>query len=51
MAKVKVFQKYVKLQGQLQGHWVKNFGTHEMVLSQEMHMWNMKALPIVVHEL
>ena len=25
--------------------------THGYVLSQGMHMWNMKALPIVVHEL
>ena len=31
MAKVKVFQKYVKLQGQ--GHKVKNYGTKWKVLS------------------
>ena len=31
MAKVKVFQKYVKLQGQ--GHEVKNYGTTRKVLS------------------
>ena len=49
MAKVKVFYKYVKRQGQ--GHKVKNFGTHGKVLSQGIHMWNMKALPIVVHGL
>jgi hypothetical protein len=31
MAKVKVFKKWVKLQGQ--GHKVKNFGTNRKVLS------------------
>jgi hypothetical protein len=32
MAKVKVFNKRVKQQGQ--GHMVKKFGTHEKILSQ-----------------
>ena len=35
MAKVKVFQKKVKLQGQ--GHEVKNYGTMWKILSQGMH--------------
>ena len=43
MAKVIVFQKYVKLEGQ--GHKVKNYGTLLKVLSQVIHMCNMKALP------
>jgi hypothetical protein len=33
MAKVKVFEKWVKLQGQGQGHKVKKFGTNRKVLS------------------
>ena len=36
MAKVKVFRKLVKLQGQ--GHKVKNYGTTWKVLSQGIHM-------------
>ena len=36
MAKVKVFLKKVKCQGQ--GHKVKNFSTHGKVLSQGIHM-------------
>ena len=36
MAKVKAFQKYVKLQGQ--GQQVKNYGTMWKVLSQGIHM-------------
>jgi hypothetical protein len=35
MANVKVFEKWVKLQGQ--GHKVKNVGTHGKVLSQGIH--------------
>ena len=40
MAKVKVFQKYVKLQGQ--GHEVKNYGTiwtHTSAISKPYHFW------------
>jgi hypothetical protein len=36
MANVKVFEKWVKLQGQ--GHKVKNFGTNRKVLSQGTHI-------------
>ena len=35
MANLKVFQKYVKLQG----HKVKHFGTMGKVLSKGIHMW------------
>ena len=41
MAKVKVFKKDVKLQGQ--DHEVKNYGIMWKVLSQGIHMCNMKA--------
>ena len=37
------FQKYVKSQGQ--GHEVKNFGIDRKVLSQGIHLCNIKALP------
>ena len=40
MAKVKVFQKWVKLQGQC--HEVINYGTMWKVLSQGIHMCNMR---------
>ena len=40
MGKVKVFQKKAKLQG----HENKNYGTYWKVLSQAIHMCNMKAL-------
>ena len=40
--KVKFFQKYVKSQG----HEVKKFGSNRKVLSQQIHMWNMKALSL-----
>ena len=46
MAMVKVFHKKVKFQGQ--GHKVKNYGTTRKVLSQVMHMCNMKALSLLV---
>ena len=46
MAKVKVFQKYVKFQGQ--GHEVKNNGTIRKVFSQATHMCNTKALSLPV---
>ena len=46
MAKVKVFQKYVKFQGQ--GHEVKNNGTIRKILSQATHMCNTKALSLPV---
>ena len=46
MSKVKVFKKWVKLQGQ--GHRVKNNGTHGKVLSQENIMGNIKALALLV---
>ena len=49
MAKVKIFQKYIKLQGQ--SHKVKYYGTKWKVLSQEIHMWNMKALSLLVWKL
>ena len=45
MANVKVFEKYVKLQGQ--GHKVKNFGTNRKALSYGTHM-NYKS-PITCH--
>ena len=43
------YLKYAKLHGQ--SDLVKKFGTHRKVLLQEMHMSNMKALSIVVHDL
>ena len=49
MAKVKVFQKKVKLQGQ--GHEVNNYSTTRKVLSQGIHMCNMKALSLLVRKL
>ena len=49
MSKVKVFKKWVKLQGH--GHMVKNNGTHWKVLSQEILMWNIKALPLTIQKL
>ena len=49
MAKGKVFQKKVKLQGQ--GHEVKNYGTMLKILSQEIHMCNMEALSLLVRKL
>ena len=49
IAKVKIFQKWVKLQGQ--GHEVKNYGTIWKVLSQGIHMCNMKALSLLVRKL
>ena len=45
MAKVKVFQKKVELQGQ--GHEVKNYGTKWKILSLGIHMGNMNALSLV----
>ena len=49
MAKSKVFQKKVKLQGQ--GHEVKNYGTMWKALSQEIHMCNMKSLSLLIRKL
>ena len=49
MAKVKVFKKQVKLQSQ--GHKVKNYDTMLKVLSQGIHMCNMKALSFLVRKL
>ena len=49
ISKVKVFQKWVKLQGQ--GHRVKHNGTLGKVLSQEILMWNIKALALTVQKL
>ena len=49
MVQVKFFQKQVKSQGQ--GHEVKNFGSNRKVLPQEIHMWNMKALSLLVQKL
>ena len=48
MAKVKDFQNWVKLQGQ--GHEIKNYGIIEKVLSQGIHMCNMKALSVLVRK-
>ena len=48
-AKVKVFQKLVKLQGQ--GHEVKNYGTTRKVLPQAIYMCNMKVLSLLVRKL
>ena len=49
ISKVKVFRKWVKLQGQ--GHRVKNNGTHGKVLSQGILIWNIKALALTVQKL
>ena len=49
MAKIKVFQTEVKLQGQ--GNEVRNYGTMWKDLSQEIHMCNMKALSLLVRKL
>ena len=50
MAKVKVFEKKVKLQGQC--HQVKKkYGMMWKVLSNGIHLWNMKVLSFVVHKL
>ena len=49
MAKIKVFQKEVKLQGK--GHEVKNYGTMLKDLSQKIHMCNIKALSLLVRKL
>ena len=48
-SKVKVFKKWVKVQGQ--DHRVKNNGTHGKVLSQEIFMWHSKALALTVQKL
>ena len=42
---VKVFKKWIKLQGQ--GHMVKIVGTHIKILSQEMTMYNMEAFSVL----
>ena len=44
---LKFSKKWVKLQG----HKVKNNGTHGKVLSQGMFMWNIKALALIVQKL
>ena len=44
MTKVQDFK--MKVKGHNQGHKVKNVGTDEKVLSQGIHMWSMKALPV-----
>ena len=49
MSKVNAFQKEVKLQGQ--GHEVKIYCTMWKVLSQEIHMCNMKAQSLLVRKL
>ena len=48
ICKVEVFKKLVKLQGQ--GHKVKINSTHKKVLSQEILMWNIKALALTVQK-
>ena len=47
IAKVKFFQKYVKSKGQE----VKKFGIHRKVLSQGIHLCNIKALSPFVKKL
>ena len=49
MAKVKVFSKVGQTSSQ--GHKVKNYGTMRKVLSQGIHMCNMKALSLLVRKL
>ena len=49
VAKVKFFQKKVKSQGQ--GHKVKNFGIDRKVMSQGIHLCNIKALSLSVQKL
>ena len=49
MAKVKFYQRLVKSQGQ--GHEVKNFGIDRKVLSQGIHLCNIKALSLFVKKL
>ena len=49
ISNVKVFKKWVKLQGQ--GHRVKNNGTHGNFLSQGILIWNIKALSFTVQKL
>ena len=49
MAKVKDFQKKVKLQGQ--GHEVKKYGPMWKVSSQGIHMSNMTALSLLIRKL
>ena len=48
ISKVKVFKKWVKLQGQ--GHSVKNYGTYRKVLSQGI-LRNIEALALTVQKL
>ena len=48
-SKVKVFKKWVKLQGQ--GHSVINNGTYGTVLSQGIPMWIVKASALTVKKL
>jgi hypothetical protein len=47
--KIKVFEKWVKLQGQ--GHKVKNFGTNRKVLLQGTNIWNMKAISLPIQKI
>ena len=49
IAKVKFFQKLVKIQGQ--GHKVKHFGTDRKVFSNGIHACNMKALSLIIKKL
>ena len=49
ITKVKVFKKWVKLQGQ--SHSVKHNGTHGKVSSYGILMWNIKALALTVQKL
>ena len=49
ISKVKVFKKWVKLQGQ--GYRVKNNGTHGKVLSQGTLMWYIKTLALTVQKI
>jgi lauroyl/myristoyl acyltransferase len=46
MANVKVFEKWVKLQGQ--HHKVKSYNTNKKVLSWGRHIWNMKAISLAI---
>ena len=49
MANVKVFEKWVKLQGQ--DHEVKNEGTNRKVLSKGPHTRNMKAISLTIQKI
>jgi hypothetical protein len=49
MANIKVFEKWVKLQGQ--GHKIKNNGTDRMVVSYGKYTRNMIALSLTIQKI